>query len=40
MASGAWIKVRIPPAYAGIGEIVSVIPVILAAMSMLLLNLK
>ena len=40
MASGAWIKVRIPPAYAGIGELVSVVPVILAAMSMFLFNLK
>lgn len=39
MASGAWVKFRIPPAYAGLGEIVSVIPVILAAISMLLLKL-
>lgn len=40
MASGAWVKFRIPPAYAGLGEMVSVIPVILAAVSMFLLNLK
>lgn len=37
MASGAWVKFRIEPAYAGLGEMVSVIPVVLAAMSMLLL---
>ncbi|KAI8711906.1 HMA domain-containing protein [Fusarium sp. LHS14.1] len=40
MASGAWVKFRIPPAYAGLGEMVSVIPVIMAAVSMFLLNLK
>ncbi|KAM5353710.1 hypothetical protein ACJ41O_000360 [Fusarium nematophilum] len=40
MASGAWVKFRIPPAYAGLGEMVSVVPVILAAVSMLLLNLR
>ncbi|KAM0426449.1 hypothetical protein ACHAPT_008140 [Fusarium lateritium] len=40
MASGVWVKFRIPPAYAGLGEMVSVIPVILAAVSMFLLNLK
>lgn len=40
MASGAWVKFRIPPAYAGLGEMVSVIPVILAAVSMFLLNLR
>lgn len=40
MASGAWIKFRIPPAYAGLGEMVSVIPVILAALSMFLLTLR
>ena len=40
MASGAWIKFRIPPAYAGLGEMVSVVPVILAAVSMLLLRLR
>ncbi|KHO00451.1 cation transport ATPase [Metarhizium album ARSEF 1941] len=36
LASGALVKVRIPPAYAGLGEIVSVVPVIVAAMTMLL----
>ncbi|KAL2212483.1 heavy metal translocatin [Sarocladium strictum] len=40
MASGAWVNFRIPPRYAGLGEMVSVVPVIIAAMSMLLLNLK
>ncbi|KAK2007925.1 heavy metal translocatin [Colletotrichum eremochloae] len=38
MASGAWVRFRIPPAYAGLGEVVSVVPVILAAVSMLLLR--
>lgn len=36
LASGAFVNVRIPPAYAGLGEIVSVVPVIVAAMTMLL----
>ncbi|KAM3530786.1 hypothetical protein NHJ13051_001226 [Beauveria bassiana] len=40
LASGAMVKVRIPPAYAGLGEIVSVLPVIFAAMSMLLTKIK
>ncbi|KAL8681926.1 MAG: hypothetical protein Q9186_002012 [Xanthomendoza sp. 1 TL-2023] len=35
LAAGAFVKVRIPPAYAGLGEIVSVLPVILVAMSMM-----
>lgn len=34
LASGAFVRVRIPPAYAGLGEIVSVLPVILAALSL------
>ncbi|KAI9154758.1 P-type cation-transporting ATPase [Paramyrothecium foliicola] len=34
MASGAWIKFRIPPRYAGLGERVSVVPVIVAAVSL------
>ncbi|TWU74220.1 hypothetical protein ED733_003305 [Metarhizium rileyi] len=34
LASGAFVKIRIPPAYAGLGEIVSVLPVIVAAMTM------
>lgn len=40
LASGALVKVRIPPAYAGLGEIVSVLPVIFAAMTMLLKKIK
>ncbi|KAI6778627.1 uncharacterized protein J7T54_002895 [Emericellopsis cladophorae] len=40
MASGAWVSFRIEPKYAGAGEMVSVLPVILAAMSMFVLNLK
>ncbi|KAF4552446.1 E1-E2 ATPase-like protein 7 [Elsinoe fawcettii] len=34
LAAGAFVRVRIPPAYAGLGEIVSVLPVILAAMTL------
>lgn len=33
LAGGAFVKVRIPPAYAGLGEIVSVMPVIVAALT-------
>ncbi|KAJ6442300.1 cation transport ATPase [Purpureocillium lavendulum] len=40
LASGALVNVRIPPAYAGLGEIVSVLPVIFAAMTMLLKKIK
>lgn len=40
LASGAFVKVRIPPAYAGLGEIVSVLPVVLAAMTMLVKKTK
>jgi Cu2+-exporting ATPase len=36
MASGAWVKFRIPPAYAGLGEFISVLPVIIAPMTMFL----
>jgi len=35
LASGAFVKVRIGPAYAGLGEVVSVAPVILAAVSLM-----
>lgn len=35
LASGAFVKVRIPPAYAGLGEIVSVLPVVLVALTLL-----
>lgn len=34
LAAGAFVKVRIPPAYAGLGEIVSVLPVILVALTL------
>ena len=40
LASGAFVNVRIPPAYAGLGEIVSVLPVIIAAMTMLLKRIR
>ncbi|KAM0328118.1 hypothetical protein ACHAQA_005521 [Verticillium albo-atrum] len=40
LAGGAFVRIRIEPAYAGLGEIVSVLPVILAALSMLLLNIR
>ncbi|KIW29102.1 copper-translocating P-type ATPase [Cladophialophora immunda] len=33
LAGGAFVKVRIPPAYAGLGEMVSVLPVIVAALT-------
>ena len=39
-ASGALVRVRIPPAYAGLGEIVSVLPVIIAAATMLVTKIK
>jgi len=34
LAGGAFVKIRIAPAYAGLGEIVSVMPVIVAALTM------
>lgn len=34
LSSGAFVKARIPPAYSGIGEIVSIAPVVLAAISL------
>ena len=34
LAGGAFVKVRIPPAYARLGEIVSVLPVIVIALSL------
>jgi Cu2+-exporting ATPase len=34
LASGTFVRVRIPPAYAGLGEIVSVLPVIAVALSL------
>ena len=35
LASGAFVRVRIPPAYVGLGEMVSIVPVIVVALSML-----
>lgn len=35
LASGAFVRVRIAPRYAGLGEIVSVLPVVFAALTML-----
>jgi Cu2+-exporting ATPase len=40
LASGAWVRFRIPPAYAGLAELVSVLPVIAAAVTMFLVDLK
>lgn len=40
LAAGAFVKVRIPPAYAGLGEIVSVLPVIFVAMSLMWIKRK
>lgn len=40
LAAGAFVNIRIPPAYAGLGEIVSVLPVIFAASTMLLKKIK
>ncbi|KAH7324303.1 copper-transporting P-type ATPase [Stachybotrys elegans] len=40
LAAGAFVNFRIPPAYAGLGEIVSVLPVIFAAMTMFLVKLR
>jgi Cu2+-exporting ATPase len=34
LAAGAFVKVRIPPAYAGLGEVVSVLPVVVVALSL------
>ena len=34
LAAGAFVKARIPPAYAGLGELVSVLPVIVVAMQL------
>ena len=35
LAAGAFVKARIPPAYAGLGEIVSVLPVIFVALTLM-----
>ncbi|KIV92664.1 copper-translocating P-type ATPase [Exophiala mesophila] len=34
LAGGAFVKIRIPPAFAGLGEIVSIMPVVIAALTM------
>ena len=34
LAGGAFVRARIPPAYAGLGEVVSVVPVVLIALQM------
>ena len=34
LAAGAFVHARVPPAYAGLGEIVSVLPVVLVAMQL------
>lgn len=36
LASGAFVTFRVPPAYAGLGEIVSVVPVVLTAATLLM----
>ncbi|OAL17870.1 hypothetical protein AYO22_11214 [Fonsecaea multimorphosa] len=38
LASGAFVRFRVPPAYAGLGEIVSVLPVIAVGFSMTLIK--
>ncbi|KAI0879170.1 E1-E2 ATPase-domain-containing protein [Hypoxylon argillaceum] len=40
LAAGAFVTARIAPAYAGAGELVSILPVILIALTMLLLKLR
>ncbi|KAI0976107.1 E1-E2 ATPase-domain-containing protein [Xylaria arbuscula] len=38
LAAGAFVRVRIAPAYAGAGELVSILPIIASALTMLLFN--
>lgn len=40
MTSGALVAFRIPPAYAGLGEVVSILPVILAAVTLLAVKIR
>lgn len=40
LAAGAFVRIRIAPAYAGAGELVSILPIIVAALTMLLLKLR
>jgi len=35
LAAGAFVRFRIPPAYAGLGELVSIMPVIIVAVTLL-----
>ena len=34
LAAGAFVRARVPPAYAGLGEVVSVLPVVLVALQL------
>ena len=34
LAAGAFVRARVPPAYAGLGEVVSVVPVVLVALQL------
>ncbi|KAB5583525.1 copper-transporting P-type ATPase [Coniochaeta sp. 2T2.1] len=40
MTAGAFVTFRIPPAYAGLGEVVSILPVILAAVTLLAVKIR
>ncbi|KAI0486779.1 E1-E2 ATPase-domain-containing protein [Xylaria cf. heliscus] len=40
LAAGAFVRARIAPAYAGAGELVSILPIIVAALTMLLLKVR
>ena len=40
LAAGAFVMFRLPPAYAGLGELVSVLPVVLVAATMLIVGRK
>ncbi|GAW26316.1 putative cation transport ATPase [Rosellinia necatrix] len=40
LAAGAFVRIRIAPAYAGAGELVSILPIIITSLTMLLLKLR
>ncbi|KAI1751492.1 E1-E2 ATPase-domain-containing protein [Xylaria castorea] len=40
LAGGAFVRVRIAPAYAGAGELVSILPIIITSLTMLLLKMR
>ncbi|KAI0182563.1 E1-E2 ATPase-domain-containing protein [Xylaria flabelliformis] len=40
LSAGAFVRVRIAPAYAGAGELVSILPIIVASLTMLLLKMR